>query len=241
MTGALSYKQTTLGFFLRKARMDLGYSLREVQKITGISRSRINRLEHGDFDATVDTFVRLCVALGLPPGTLVEDCIYSDVTYFRLKLKTDDGLRVLITDNKWTAIQKEEMLISFCAGCCTKLAELLWASDPVAHSGGEVLPVKELYKPYLAAAERIKGTFSSEDRVNTITALDRTPFEELKHWGLCSIGILSACIQAFERGEGIGFHPLGGAEKTLNYGKSSFRVYPKKFRKSRTSTKSKNS
>lgn len=63
-----------LGAALRQARLESGYSIRDVETKCGLSRSAISRAERGNAEAyaTADTVIVLCRFLDLDPCGFVK-------------------------------------------------------------------------------------------------------------------------------------------------------------------------
>ena len=61
---------------LRAARRGAGLSQGDLELLTGIPKARLSRYENNHVVPSLETFVRLCRALGVPPGELL-DTVYS--------------------------------------------------------------------------------------------------------------------------------------------------------------------
>ena len=57
---------------LFELRTDADLSQARLAEIAGVDRKTINRIENGHFSPALDTIVRLSVALGIAPSTLLE-------------------------------------------------------------------------------------------------------------------------------------------------------------------------
>lgn len=58
---------------LFELRTDADLSQARLAEIAGVDRKTINRIENGHFSPALDTIVRLSVALGITPSTLLAD------------------------------------------------------------------------------------------------------------------------------------------------------------------------
>ena len=56
---------TTFGKGIKNARMETGYSQRQLAKRSGVNQATISRAERGDTNITMGTAMRLTKALGL--------------------------------------------------------------------------------------------------------------------------------------------------------------------------------
>ena len=54
-----------LGILLKNRRTELGMSRMEAHRLTGLSRTQLIKIEHGSWNYTVDSLIRLCQALNL--------------------------------------------------------------------------------------------------------------------------------------------------------------------------------
>lgn len=57
---------------LYEIRTEKGMSLRELEELSGIGKSTINRIENGEANPTVEIICRLAVALGCQPCDLFQ-------------------------------------------------------------------------------------------------------------------------------------------------------------------------
>ncbi len=61
-----------LGEEIRDARVDAGYTLRDLAKMTGIAFNHISRIEQGQYNVTLDTLALIADALGMQIGLFEE-------------------------------------------------------------------------------------------------------------------------------------------------------------------------
>jgi len=65
-------KREVLAERLLALRIDADLSQARLAEIAGVDRKTINRIENGHFSPALDTIVRLSVALGITPSTLLS-------------------------------------------------------------------------------------------------------------------------------------------------------------------------
>jgi DNA-binding XRE family transcriptional regulator len=65
-------KREVLAERLLELRIDADLSQARLAEIAGVDRKTINRIENGHFSPALDTIVRLSVALGITPSTLLS-------------------------------------------------------------------------------------------------------------------------------------------------------------------------
>jgi transcriptional regulator with XRE-family HTH domain len=66
-------KRQVLAERLLEFRIDADLSQARLAEIAGVDRKTINRIENGHFSPALDTIVRLSVALGIAPSTLLAN------------------------------------------------------------------------------------------------------------------------------------------------------------------------
>jgi transcriptional regulator with XRE-family HTH domain len=66
-------KREVLAERLLELRIDADLSQARLAEIAGVDRKTINRIENGHFSPALDTIVRLSVALGIAPSTLLAN------------------------------------------------------------------------------------------------------------------------------------------------------------------------
>jgi transcriptional regulator with XRE-family HTH domain len=69
--GASDLKQF-LAFNMRRFRIDQGMTQSDVANAASVTRAHLNRLEHGTFNASLDTVIRLAAALRVEPLSLLK-------------------------------------------------------------------------------------------------------------------------------------------------------------------------
>jgi len=71
--GAEALPTTVLGKRLREAREDMGLSLRDVEKVTGLSNAAISQIETGKIKSpSFHSLVSICNAYGVKITSLIE-------------------------------------------------------------------------------------------------------------------------------------------------------------------------
>ena len=65
-------KREVLAERLLELRINADLSQARLAEIAGVDRKTINRIENGHFSPALDTIVRLSVALGVTPSTLLS-------------------------------------------------------------------------------------------------------------------------------------------------------------------------
>ncbi|MFD0542191.1 helix-turn-helix transcriptional regulator [Streptomyces mexicanus] len=61
-----------LAWQLRRLRVSRGWTVYDVERLTGVSRSTLSRIERQVTEPTVSVLVRICRAYGHPASSLAE-------------------------------------------------------------------------------------------------------------------------------------------------------------------------
>lgn len=77
MTAAKLHRHPVPGLaaMLRAARGRLGFSLREAARLSGIAHAHIRKLEDGDSNPSLGSFVDLCQAYRIDPADALRDLL----------------------------------------------------------------------------------------------------------------------------------------------------------------------
>jgi len=66
------FNAATLGRKLRTMRLNAGMSQADLEAISGIPKARLSRYENGRVEPSIRSFLKLCSALGVRPGELLD-------------------------------------------------------------------------------------------------------------------------------------------------------------------------
>lgn len=72
MSGSSAPDMNTIGGRLRTARLSAGMSQSVVEELSGIPKARISRYENNHVEPNIGSLVKLCVAIGQPPSTIID-------------------------------------------------------------------------------------------------------------------------------------------------------------------------
>jgi len=73
MNGGSGSGYGTIGQRLRAARIKAGLSQGDVEALSGIPKARISRYEHDHVEPSIGSLVKLCIAVGEPPSTIIDN------------------------------------------------------------------------------------------------------------------------------------------------------------------------
>lgn len=137
---------TNFGSVIKHARERKGYSLKELEEITGISASYINRLEHCERRAPSYPIIELLAdALDLDVSELLEVSSEKDINEAK-------GISELLLTNDFTIdediVQKnaKELLVSI----IEEIASVTWSEKTKMQDSFEILQLVDEFKKELA-------------------------------------------------------------------------------------------
>jgi len=186
MEKEFDFRQEALGEMLRKARHSCHLSLRELAKASGLSAGHICRIESGEFEIQLPTFVRLAVPLGVPCGTILERAISVNVMHYLQAVKEDPELTPFIPrdglKSKKAIEERDRRGLLFLCNLCAGLSYLLKSSNPVRLVEAIDFPTQNLKTQFARAAEEIHSTYDSFSRISDLDDLRKFPAQVLtKH------------------------------------------------------------
>ncbi len=141
-----------LGEALKYMRAANGLSLRDLAKLSGVSASHICRIEAGEWQIQLDTFIKVAMPLNVPCGLLLEEGIELTPISFLQAVKEDEALPGLIVFPK--SLSQEEKstrraeIHVFLANLSVAAAYLCLSSDPIGTCKRIDLPFVEAEVPF---------------------------------------------------------------------------------------------
>ena len=191
----------TIGGVLKKARENLGYSYRKLSEKCGVSPMQLLRIEQGKHEYSLAKFVRVCVALGVPVGSIIEHATVFNYDFKRhpipadvLKLigsksdpefkKKQNGFDVFI----WNAFQSVRRIITD-ASALAAIREYSFTSE-------------RLRINYERFAHEVEA-WTNRERVAALEALQNDPYKKLTSLGLFNAELVASFIN---READQGFH-----------------------------------
>jgi len=187
--------RNSLGFYLRTARTRLGYSLRELEGISGVSDAQIRRIECGDFNCAIDTFLRLCVALGLPFGELLE-CIATPTESLVMKsLNSDPAVKALLREAGMLSDWQRAVGLQLLASLGLLLAHCVFSSNPAKRFADSAFaddPMKRALEPLVASLD---SNIPADARLRFLCDLQQACLPTLLSLGFASHGEMVALLK----------------------------------------------
>jgi transcriptional regulator with XRE-family HTH domain len=185
------FDKVRMGAMMRSARVEAGYSLRQLEQVSGVSDSEISKVESGSQDCRLESFVRVSAALGLPAGHLIDSVVTGDLLYFYPLVVQSAAFKQLPKK----PVGAEHILGYNLASCASFYAHLIRCSRPERLAQLVVYPSKSLHQLFLASAASLE-TWPRHKRISTIKALRENPMSALSGIGVLDIDFAGDVILA---------------------------------------------
>jgi transcriptional regulator with XRE-family HTH domain len=116
-----------LGQMLRLAREEGGFTVREVASISGLDFTHVSKIELGNTNVALEKFARLCCALMIPPGIVLESFIWIG----RAEGFLSDPMVIRLTGEHPGRHGLDNEISGFIAGTALALSYTLKSSNPL--------------------------------------------------------------------------------------------------------------
>ena len=153
-----------LGEFLRAAREEECLTVRQVADAAGLDFSHISKIELGRLDVSVGNFIRICFALCLPPGVVLESCSFVSRGTYREPFFNDDQVKAMASGKGAEAETFRMQAADFLGGTALAVSYLLKSTNPVATVERLSFPVPAQRDRLRTFAKKIPSTLSPLDR-----------------------------------------------------------------------------
>lgn len=153
-------------------------SIRRLASNAGISHSQIVRIESGDFDCTVNSYVAICGALGIRFSDLLERCttLNGDLYWNALANEFEKPLpKQFQTDQK-----SLNALRTLAFGSAIALGWLLRVTSPRSHAIRLIYPRESLMRAFISLAIDLESNpLALNQRVALLRQLQEAPLATL--------------------------------------------------------------
>jgi len=187
----LLFWDNALGMYLRDARIRAGLSLRELEKQSAVSDSEIHKIETGNQECRLSSFIKVCAALGLPGGLVLDQVVSSSMAYFHPIVEKDPTLESFIKGHWKVNSFGKRALTDQIACICSVAAHLLRCSDPKRKAASFQYPDPHTEKAFIAFAHTVDETSEGLERLSILAALVRGPLAELGRHNILCLHLLS--------------------------------------------------
>ncbi len=168
-----------LGTLLRVTREEGFLTVRQVALASGLSFTHISKIELGQLDVSADKFVRLCYALGIPPGILLESCAFLSRMIYHVDWLNDEHLKAWAEERNLNRAEKQEGA-DFIAGTALLLSYLLKSSNPTFLLERIDFPVHEQKQRFDDFVQTLPLSEPPENRRALVFNLIADPFPTLR-------------------------------------------------------------
>lgn len=186
----LIWRKESVGLWLGWARADRGFSLRQLEQLSGVDDAEIYRVETGQQECRLETLIRLCGPLGIAPAWILDRAVGSNVGIFFERLMTEPEFNQFADHLGASSGELKKRIAGNLAAACTLASSLLRGSIPHSRLGAVSFPQPEWEKAFRVFADRIAPLDESLDRAAILRGLLARPFQELKRHGLIPESVL---------------------------------------------------
>jgi transcriptional regulator with XRE-family HTH domain len=171
-----------LGQMLRLAREEGGFTVREVAAVSGLDFTHVSKIELGNTNVSLEKFARLCYALMIPPGIVLESFIWVG----RAEGFLNDPMVTKLASEHPEKLGLDGEISDFIAGTALALSYTLKSSNPLLMLDNmefAVEPQRDDFKKY-ASRKALRSTPSDRRDILLFTLTKGWEF-------LASIGLLN--------------------------------------------------
>ncbi len=153
-----------LGRLIRAIRDEEFVSIRDLAKSAVVDFSHVSKIELGRSEVSVGRFLRICYALQVPPGLVLEACGIVSYGIYEATFYNDDAVKERATTGGHIDSEKRKLIRDFLTGSALALSYILKSSNPLLMLAALDFPVpsqRENFKnfvvqqlPHLGAAKR---------------------------------------------------------------------------------------
>ncbi len=173
-----------IGTVLRQWRTSLGLSLRELEANSGVSDSEIYKVERGEQECRLESFIKITTALGVPPGWLIDDVIRTNDGIFAEAIKGDALFASLLVEMKVTDATAKQEIAILLSKFCQVVAFLLRCSNPARAAEFIRHQTPANRAAMVSFAARLNTLEGGAERLTVLGGLMRHPLTELRRLGL---------------------------------------------------------
>jgi transcriptional regulator with XRE-family HTH domain len=120
-----------LGRLLRAAREEELLTVREVAKNSDLDYSHISKIELGNTAVSLEKFARLCYTLMVPPGLVLESCVFVNRAIYEAGFFNDVSVKNRASDEQMNDPLLRKEISDFLAGTALALSYTLKSSNPL--------------------------------------------------------------------------------------------------------------
>lgn len=164
----------SVGRQVRLGREKSGLTLRALAARAGLSHSEISKVESGSQDCRLESFIRICTALGLPPGDVLDESVLFSSEPFVKGIKRHPLTAEIGNKDKNAGVIFAAEMATWAAF----IAQLLVCSHPVKKASGIMYPDSDVDRHFLEFAFFLEN-LHPEKRLAILLALKEDPLQTL--------------------------------------------------------------
>jgi transcriptional regulator with XRE-family HTH domain len=152
----IAFDQKRLGQAIRLIREEFGITLAQLGAACSLAHTSVLRTESGEVDISLEKFVRMSLALGYPPGLLIESALLVSREIFHVGAFNEPRIKALsksFGDDDWNARKK---LADFTAGSALAVSYMLKSQDPKAMAERFEYPLPRMKDRFVNASPVLK-------------------------------------------------------------------------------------
>jgi transcriptional regulator with XRE-family HTH domain len=191
----LIFGRELLGRYLKRSRENARVSLRYLEMITGVSNSEISKIESGCQDCRLETFIRLCAALGVSGGAVIDQVLMADLRPYLQAIATHPALPGFVGKQEAASILVPNLAViaAFCA-------HLIRCSRPRERAKGVACPTVALRNVILKYARRVETMTDPAERLRLLEYWREIPLVRLQDLGCLEPAFLAELLAALKTG-----------------------------------------
>jgi transcriptional regulator with XRE-family HTH domain len=190
--GEIIFASKTLGIYLRLARLRAGFSLRDLEKRSGVSDSEIFQVESGSQECRLASFVRICAALGIPCGHVLDNVVSSNFAPYFKKIMENPSIERLTGDGCEVVRKPLALILAMMASFA---AHLVRCSRPSDRAKSTDYPSDQIKASFLQFASSLESEEAPLERLSILKALSDDPIAEMSRLALLDVKAIKSLLQ----------------------------------------------
>ncbi len=179
--GEILYYSRLVGAYLRIVRTAAGFSLRDLEAMSGVSDSEIFKVESGAQDCRLESYVRICGALGITWGHALDNCLAGQFACYVDKIPGHAFFKGAekIVDAEYPVDGFIELLAVNIAMCAAFMAHLIRCSRPSERARDQDYPSPYIKEKFCAFGDVMQKRMAPLDRLSFLKVIESDPLEAL--------------------------------------------------------------
>ena len=168
-------------------------TLRALEARSGVSNSEISKVEKGSQACRLESFIRICAALGLPAGYILDHAVVFNSAAFESGIRSDPMMQGIYAKNKTI----EQIMVQTVAVFAAFASQLILCSQPVKKASMVRYLHSEIEKRFVEFGYFLDGYIPPERRLSILLSLKERTVDALLRQKLVTAPILRELAQSF--------------------------------------------